>query len=169
MAAHKTILTCAVTGGGDTTRRNPAVPVTPEQIARSALEAADAGAAVVHIHVRDAETGLQSMDVSLYEDVYNRIRRANSNVIVNLTTGPGATYIPSKDNPQVAGPGSSLSAPERRVEHIVKLRPEICSLDLGTMNFHDRPYIVPPSYLREMAQMIFEAGVKPEMEAFDSG
>lgn len=169
MKSRKIILTCAVTGSGDTVKRNPAVPVTPEQIATSALEAAEAGAAVVHIHVRDPATGLSTMDDALYRDVFNRLKRSNTKAVINLTTGPGATFVPTRSNPLVAAPGSNLTTPEKRVAHILELRPEICSLDLGTMNFHERPYIVPPDHLRDMARLIAEAGVKPELEAFDSG
>lgn len=165
----KTILTCAVTGGGDTVGRNPAVPVTPQQIADSALDAAKAGAAIVHIHVRDPETGKPSMRFDLYREVVDRIRQADVGVLINLTTGPGGFFVPGDPDPQIAAAGSTLSSPQKRVAHVVELRPEICSLDCGTMNFYDRPYIASPPHLKEMAKLIAAAGVKPELEVFDSG
>ena len=163
------ILTCAITGGGDTPGKNPAVPVTPEQIANSALEAAAAGATIVHLHMRDPRTGKPSTKLEHYREAFERIRADNSDVIVNLTTGAGARYIPSKDNPGVAGPGSSVMAPEARVAHIEALKPEICSLDIATMNFGEFAFLNIPDHIRTMARAINAAGVLPELEAFDVG
>ena len=161
--------TCAITGGGDTTGKNPAVPITPEQIATSALDAAAAGAAIVHLHVRDPKTGKPSTEFDLYREAVERIRAANGDVIVNLTTGPGARFIPSKENPSVGGPGSSLMTPEARVQHVVKLKPEICSLDIATMNFGEFAFVNIPDHIRTMAKAVAETGVLPELEAFDVG
>src|SRR5512145_3237590 len=134
-SGHKrpVIVTCAITGGGDTVGKHPAIPVTPEQIAMSSLEAALAGAAIVHIHVRDPATGKPSARQELYAEVVERIRAQNDDVIINLTTGAGARFIPSADNPKVGGDGTTLMAPEARVRHIEALKPEICTLDITTM------------------------------------
>jgi 3-dehydrocarnitine:acetyl-CoA trimethylamine transferase len=163
------IVTCAITGGGDTVGKHPAIPVTPTQIASSALEAAEAGAAIVHLHVRDPQSGKPSTEFELYRETVERIRAANGDVIVNLTTGPGARFIPSKDNPAVGGPGTSLMTPAARVDHVVKLKPEICSLDIATMNFGEFAFVNIPEHIRTMARAIAEAGVLPELEAFDVG
>lgn len=164
-----TIITCSVTGGGDTTGRNHNVPVTPQDIAHSALEAAKAGAAIVHLHVRDPETKLQSMDLGLYRETVVIIRDSDTEVILNLTTGPGAVFIPSREDPRVPAAGTNIARADKRVEHVLELKPDICSLDIGTMNFYDRPYLAPPEMIRDMAEMIRDAGVMPELECFDSG
>jgi uncharacterized protein (DUF849 family) len=169
MHARKTIITCAVTGNLTKPDQHPALPITPEQIATASLEAAQAGAAVVHIHVRDPQTGKPSMSLDLYREVIERIRAVNSELIINLTTGPGGRFIPSDDDPKVAAPGTTLLAPEKRVEHIAALRPDICSLDLNTMNSGGDVVINTPKNVRRMASVIREAGVKPEVEIFDSG
>ncbi len=130
----KTIITCAITGNLTLPDQHPGLPITPEQIARSSLDAAAEGAAIVHIHVRDPNTGRPSMDVALYRAVVERIRERNSELIINLTTGLGGRFIPSEDDPKVAAPGTTLTHPERRVEHVALLKPEICTLDLNTMN-----------------------------------
>lgn len=163
------ILTCAITGGGDTTGKHPAIPVTPQQIAISALEAAEAGAAIVHLHVRNPQTGKPSTDFELYREATERIRAANQDVIINLTTGPGARFIPSNENPAVGGPGTSLMTPAARVLHVEKLRPEICSLDIATMNFGEFAFVNIPEHIRTMGRAIAAAGVLPELEAFDVG
>ena len=168
-AKRPIIVTCAITGGGDTVGKHPAIPVTPEQIANSSLEAAQAGAAIVHIHVRDPATGKPSAALELYREVVERIRARNDNVIINLTTGAGARYIPSVDDPKTGGPGTTLMTPEARARHIVALRPEICTLDITTMNFGEFVFVNTPAHLREMAKAINEAGVKPELELFDTG
>jgi uncharacterized protein (DUF849 family) len=149
--------------------QHPGLPVTPEQIANASLDAARAGAAAVHIHVRDPETGRPSMDIELYREVIRRIRTEDTDVIINLTTGPGGRFIPSDDDPKVAAPGTTLMRPEDRVEHILALRPDICSLDLNTMNSGADVVINTPKNVTRMAAVIREAGVKPELEIFDSG
>lgn len=167
--ATKTVITCALTGGADSADMNPAVPVTPEQIAKSALDAEAAGASIVHIHVRDPETGKASMDPALYREVVARLRDTDTKLIINLTTGPGANFIPGDEDPIVAAPGSTLRRPEERTAHVEELRPEICSLDVATLNFGPRVFMNTPDHLRIMAQRIKDAGVKPELEVFDTG
>ncbi len=164
-----TILSCAVTGSAGSPDKNPAVPVTPAEIAQSSIDAAKAGAAIVHIHVRDPETKRASMDNDLYREVTERIRDDGTDVIINLTTGPGARYIPSAENPGVAAPGSTVETPERRVEHVEQMTPEICSLDVATMNFGPHIFMNHPDHLATMAERVRNAGVKPEMEVFDTG
>lgn len=164
-----TVITCAVTGNLTQPEQTPHLPITPGQIAASALEAAEAGAAQVHIHVRDPQTGRPSMDIGLYADVIRRIRAANRELIVNLTTGPGGRFIPSDDDPRVAAPGTTLLPPEQRVEHIAQLKPDVCSLDFNTMNSGADVVINTPKNVRRMAKVISEAGVTPELEIFDSG
>lgn len=166
---NPTVITCAITGNLTKPEQTPHLPITPEQIADSALEAARAGAAQVHIHVRDPHTGRPSMEIDLYDEVIRRIRAQNREVIINLTTGPGGRYVPSEADPRVAGPGTTLLAPEKRVEHIARLRPDVCSLDLNTMNSGSEVVINTPRNVRIMAGVIREAGVKPELEIFDSG
>jgi uncharacterized protein (DUF849 family) len=167
---EKIIITCAVTGSTmDALRINPAVPVTPKQIADECLAARAAGAAVVHIHVRNPETGVPSMELALYEEVVNRIRSANSDVLINLTTGPGARYAPSDEDPMRAHKDSTMASPEKRVEHVLHLRPELCSLDIATMTFPNYAFVNMPAHLDRMASMIQDAGVKPELEVFDMG
>lgn len=163
------IVTCALTGGGDTVGKSPAVPVTPEQIAVSAIEAAQAGAAIVHIHVRDPATGKPATDLALYREVVERIRAVDTDVILNLTTGAGARFIPSAADPKVGGEGTTLAPPELRVRHIEALRPEICTLDITTMNFGEFVFVNTPAHLRVMGRAVAAAGVLPELECFDSG
>ncbi|MTW18093.1 3-keto-5-aminohexanoate cleavage protein [Rhodoplanes serenus] len=163
------IVTCALTGGGDTVGKSPAVPVTPEQIAESAIEAARAGAAIVHIHVRDPATGKPATDLALYREVVERIRAVDADVILNLTTGAGARFIPSAADPKVGGEGTTLAPPELRVRHIEALRPEICTLDITTMNFGEFVFVNTPAHLRVMGRAVAAAGVLPELECFDSG
>ncbi len=165
----RTIITCAVTGSAPTPEKNPAVPVTPAEIAQSSLDARKAGAAVVHIHVRDPETGQRSMEFEHYREVVERIRDSGSDLIINLTTGPGARFVPSNDDPLVAAEGTLLKTAAERVRHVEALRPEICSLDVATMNFGDAVFLNAPDYLREMAERARGAGAKPELEVFDSG
>ena len=165
----KTIITCAVTGGGAITARSTYVPITPKQIADSAVEAAQAGAAIVHIHVRDPDTGAPSMNVKLYREVVDRIRASGTDVLLNLTTGVGARYVPSETDPAVAGPGTNFVSPEARVEHVLELKPEICSLDVGSVNFARYVVINTPDHLSRMAALISAAGVKPELEVFELG
>ena len=168
---NEVIVTCAVTGAGDTLGKHPEVPVTPEQISNAAIVAAKAGASVAHIHVRDPETGLGSRDVNLFKEVVERIRDSEIDVVINLTAGMGGDWVPSEENPSMPGPGTDMIGPEERLAHVKEIHPEICSLDCGTMNFGNgnEIYISPPGYLREMASMIQEWGVKPELEVFELG
>jgi uncharacterized protein (DUF849 family) len=166
------IVTCAVTGAGDTVGKHPAIPVTPEQIANAALEAAAAGAAIVHCHVRDPQTGKGARGVALYRDVVERIRAKNKDVILNLTAGMGGDVeVGVGETPMQWGASTDLVGPKKRLEHVAELRPEICTLDCGTLNFGDGDTIVvqTPAQLREQARLIRSYGVKPEMEIFDSG
>ena len=165
----KSILTCAVTGGLTKPEMTPYLPITPNQIADSCLGAADAGAAAVHIHVRDPISGSQSMDFDLYAKVVELIRMQNKELIINLTTGPGGRFIPSEDDPKVFAPGTTLCHPLKRVEHIAKLKPDICSLDFNTMNGASDIVINTPLNVRKMAKVIRDAGVLPELEIFDTG
>jgi uncharacterized protein (DUF849 family) len=169
MHDRKTILTCAVTGNLTRPDQTPYLPITPEQIANECLAAAEAGAAVVHIHVRDPLTGKPSMEVDHYRDVVDRIRRERNDLVINLTTGPGGRYVPSEDDPKVYAPGTTLLPPEKRVEHIALIRPDICSLDLNTMNSGPDVVINTPRNVRKMATVIRSSGVMPELEIFDSG
>ena len=166
--ARDVIITCAITGAADAVGKHPAIPVTPEQIATSAIEAAKAGAAVVHIHVRNPKTGGQSMELAHYREVVERIRASGVDVIINLTTGPGARFSPSDKDPNVnATP--MMATPADRVRHVLELKPEICTLDLTTMNFGESAFTNIPAHLRQMAKMIYDAGVTPELEVFDTG
>ena len=165
----KVVVTCAVTGNLTRPEQTPHLPITPEEIAESALAAAEAGAAVAHLHVREPGTGKPSMTLELYRDVMERIRVRNKELILNITTGPGGRFVPSADDPKVAGPGTTLLPPERRVEHIAALRPEICTLDLNTMNSGAEVVINTPGNVRRMAKVINATGVRPEIELFDSG
>jgi len=169
MHERKTILTCAVTGNLTRPDQTPHLPITPEQIANECLAAAEAGAAVVHIHVRDPVTGKPSMEIDHYRDVVDRIRRQRADLVINLTTGPGGRYVPSEDDPKIYAPGTTLLPPEKRVEHIALIRPDICSLDLNTMNSGPDVVINTPRNVRRMAAVIRSSGVMPELEIFDSG
>jgi uncharacterized protein (DUF849 family) len=166
---NKTILTCAVTGNLTKPEMTPYLPITPKQIADSCLGAADAGAAVVHIHVRYPETGKPSMELDHYAEVMHLIKAQNKELIINLTTGPGGRYVPTEGDPKVFAPGTTLCDPLKRVEHVAALKPEICSLDLNTMNSGADVVMNTPSNVRKMAKVIREAGVMPELEIFDSG
>ena len=165
----KTIVSCAVTGNITTREQNPNLPVTPEEIANAAVGAWKEGAGIVHVHVRDKETQLGSMDINLYKEVIDRIRDSGSDVIINLTTGEGGRFIPSEDEPRVAGPGTTLCHPKLRVEHVNQLKPEICTLDFNTMVNGNRVVINTPPNIEIMANAINKAGTKPELEIFDSG
>ncbi|MFP3556701.1 3-keto-5-aminohexanoate cleavage protein [Paraburkholderia sp. SIMBA_049] len=166
---QKVILTCAVTGGDDTVPKFASVPFKPNQIADEAIAACAAGAAIAHIHVRDPETGKPSMGLDLYREVVERIRESGSPVIINLTTGPGARFIPSSSEANTAAPGSNLRTPEERVRHILALKPDICSLDMGSLNFGKGALINVPSHIEAIAAEIRRAGVLPELEIFDTG
>src|SRR3954453_20288992 len=167
--ARKVMISCAVTGSADPPAKNPAVPVTPQQIATSAIDAAKAGAAIVHIHVRDPETTRPSMDGALYREVVDRIRSSGSDVLINLTTGPGARFVPTPEEPLKPGPGTNLKSAPERVRHVVELKPDICSLDMGSMNMGGYAFINTPAILEQMAVAIRDAGVLPELEVFEAG
>ena len=169
MNGGKTFITCAVTGNLTKPEQTPHLPITPQHIADECLAAAREGAAVVHIHVRDPQTGRPSMDVGLYRDVIERIRAADPELVINLTTGPGGRFVPSEADPKVYAPGTTLLPPLERVRHVVELKPDICSLDLNTMNSGPDVVINTPANVRKMARAIREAGVLPELEVFDSG
>ena len=166
---RKVMISCAVTGSADTPGRNPAVPVTPQQIAQSAIDAGKAGAAIVHIHVRDPKTTRPSMELALYHEVVDRIRASGSDVLINLTTGPGARFVPGDEDPEKPGRGTTMKRPAERVAHVVELKPEICSLDMGSLNMGSHVFINTPSHLEAMAAAIRDAGVLPELEVFETG
>ncbi|WP_457807674.1 3-keto-5-aminohexanoate cleavage protein [Kushneria sp. EE4] len=164
------ILTCAVTGAGDTPSRNPAVPVTPKEIADAAIEAARAGASIAHIHVRDPATGGVSHDSDHFREVVERVRAADTDIVLNLTAGGGGDLSPELDKGVLrAGPGSDLQTPAERHAPIDALLPEICTLDCGSINFGDMVYLNSAGWLREQAALVRSAGVKPELECFDTG
>ena len=168
---HDVIVTCAVTGAGETTAKSPHVPVSPKQIAEAAIEAAKAGAAVVHLHVRDPETGKASRDPKLFKEVVDRVRDSATDVVINLTAGMGGDWVPDAQNPAMPGPGTDMISPEDRLVHVQECLPDICSLDCGTLNFGDGDniYISTPPTLRRMATLVKEWGVKPELEVFELG
>src|SRR6185312_15743269 len=165
---RKTILTVAVTGNLTTIEQHPGLPCTPEQITNAALESAKAGAAIAHLHVRYPD-GRPSLELAHYRETVERIRDKNSDLIINLTTGPGGRFVPGKDDPKIAGPGTSIMHPLRRVEHIVELKPDIATLDLNTMWSGSAAVINTPDNVTIMANEIYKAGAKPELEVFDSG
>jgi uncharacterized protein (DUF849 family) len=166
---REVIVTCAVTGAGDTVGRHPAIPVTPAQIADAAVEAARAGAAIAHIHVRDPETGKASREPGLYREVVQRIRAADNDVVINLTAGMGGDFVPDPTEPWRGGPGTDMAGVEERLAHVVELRPEICTLDCGSMNYAASAYVSTFEMLRGMARIIRDRGVRPELEVFDLG
>ena len=163
---EKLIITAAMIGGITTREKNPHPPMTPKEIAESAIECHKAGAAVCHVHVRDPQTHASSMKFELYKEVYERIRE-KCDLIINLTTGAGGRLL--YDSAGNTWNTSELKSPEERVEHVVRLKPELCSLDVGTLNFGPRAFINLVSIVEKMAKMIKEAGVKPELEVFDLG
>ena len=166
----KTIITAAITGAGTRPEETPHLPITPEQIATSALECAEVGAAVVHIHVRDPETGRPAIALELYQDTVDRIKKHNKEVIINLTTGPGAYWIPSKDNLKNGGEGSVMLGAGTRVKHIEAIQPDICSIDFNTMHqAGDGIRINHRRITAEMVKRVQAIGCKPELEIFDSG
>ena len=165
-------ITCALTGSGGTQDRSPHVPRSAKQIADSAIAAAKAGAAVIHCHVRDPETGAPSRRLDYYREVTSRIREAEVDMVLNLTAGMGGDMIfSSAENPLPLGPGTDMAGAEERVAHVAECLPEICTLDCGTMNFAEADYVMTntPGMLTAMGRMITELGVKPEVEAFDTG
>jgi uncharacterized protein (DUF849 family) len=163
------IVTCAVTGSGDTVGKHPAIPVTPEQIATAAIEAARAGAAIAHVHVRDPATGKAARRPELYREVVERVRASGVDVVLNLTAGMGGDYVPDEAEPGRGGPGTDMATVADRLAHVEELRPEICTLDCGSMNYAQSAYVSTPGMLRAMAARIKAAGVKPEMEVFELG
>ena len=152
----KVIITCAVTGSGATVGKHPAIPVTPEEIARAAIEAGEAGAAIAHIHVRDPKTGKPSRDPALFRDVVERVRASKSDIILNLSCGAGGRYDPHPDDPRQHGPASTMTQPAERMRHVTEMQPEICSLDVGTMNMGEFAFVNIPRHLREMARLMRE-------------
>jgi uncharacterized protein (DUF849 family) len=163
-------ITCAVTGSADSVRKNPNVPVTPAQIADSALAAHAAGAAIVHLHVRDPKSGLASRDPALFRDVVARIRSQNRDVILNLTGGMGGDLIIGPDHaPLDFRPGTDFVGPHERIAHIIELSPEIGSLDCGSLNFDEMLYATTPGFLRTMARAYQEKNIRPELEVFELG
>ena len=169
----ETFITCAVTGAGDTVGKHPAMPVLPKDIAAAAIEAAKAGAAVAHIHVRDPETGKGARDPKLFLEVVDRVRSSGVDVVLNLTAGMGGDVVFGQDeSPLPLDPvGTDMAGPLERLAHVQDLLPEICTLDCGTMNFSAGDYVMTntPSMLRTMAKRVRELGVRPELEVFDTG
>ena len=170
---REVFITCAVTGSGGTQDKSPHVPRSPKQIADSAIDAAKAGAAVVHCHVRDPETGAPSRKLELYRELTDRIREAEVDVVLNLTTGMGGdlTHGPVESPLPLNEKGTDLAGASERMAHIRECLPEICTIDCGTMNFAEADYVMmnTPGTLRAMGGMMTELGVKPEIEAFDTG
>jgi uncharacterized protein (DUF849 family) len=163
------ILTCALTGNITRPDSTPHLPISPAQIAQSALEAEAAGASIVHIHVRHPDDGRPSMELAHYAEVVERIRAAKSQLILNITTGPGGRFIPDADDPKRFAPGTTLLPPLERVAHVAPLAPEIATLDLNTMNSGEQVVMNTPRNVRVMADAILSAGVKPEIEIFNPG
>ncbi|MCR9158790.1 MAG: 3-keto-5-aminohexanoate cleavage protein [Rhodobacteraceae bacterium] len=170
---QEVFITCAITGSGGTQDRSPHVPRSPKEIADSAIAAAKAGAAIVHCHVRDPETGAPSRKVEYYREVTDRIRDAEVDVVLNLTAGMGGDItFGSTESPLPVNPGGTdMVGAEERVAHVAECLPEICTLDCGTMNFAEADYVMTntPGMLRAMGKMMTDLGVKPEIEAFDTG
>jgi uncharacterized protein (DUF849 family) len=170
MLASEAFITCAVTGSADSVRKNPNVPVTPAQIAASALEAHAAGAAIVHLHVRDPKSGQASRDPALFREVVERIRSRNGDVILNLTGGMGGDLMfGPEESPLAFRAGTDFVGPHERMTHILDLLPEIGSLDCGSLNFDELLYGTTPGYLRTMARSYQQKGVRPELEVFEFG
>ncbi|MDD9707729.1 3-keto-5-aminohexanoate cleavage protein [Seohaeicola sp. SP36] len=169
---REVFITCAVTGSGGTQDMSPHVPRSPEAIAASAIDAAKAGAAVVHCHVRDPETGAPARDPALYREVTERIRDAQVDVVLNLTAGMGGDLMfDGTEAMNRMSQRSDMAGATERVQHVVECRPEICTLDCGTMNFAEADYVMvnTPGMLRDMARRMTDAGVRIEIEAFDTG
>ena len=166
---EEVIVTCAVTGAGDSVGRSPHVPVTPVQIAEACIEAARAGAAIVHIHVRDPATGKADRTVAHYEEVVGLLRESDTDVVLNLTCGMGGDLYLDAERPSQMIEGTDLATPYERMEHVDRLRPEICTIDCGSMNFGDHVVINRTADLEKMARYAQQWGVKPELEVFDMG
>lgn len=167
--ARKVMIACALTGAADTPSKNPAVPVTPKQIAESGIAAAKAGAAIVHIHVRNPETTGPSMELAHYKEVMDRIRDSGVDVVINLTTGAGARFVPGSNDPMVPDPKSTMRTPSERVRHVVELKPEICSIDMGSINMGNYVFVNTVPQIEEIAIAIRDCGVTPEIEVFEPG
>jgi len=169
----KPFITCAVTGSGSSQERSPHVPRSPEQIANSAIDAAKAGAAIVHCHVRDAETGAPSRRLDLYREVTERIRDSETDVVLNFTAGMGGdiTFGDAENPLPLNQAGTDMVGATERVAHVAECLPEICTLDCGTMNFAEADYVMTntPGMLRAMGQMMTDLGVRPEIEVFETG
>ena len=166
---NEVIISCAVTGAGDTVGKHPASPVTPRQIADAAIEAAKAGAAIAHLHVRNVETGKAGRDLANYREAVKLIRDSGVDIVINLTAGMGGDYAYDPKNPGIPGPGSDLADAAERLAHVEELRPEICTLDCGSLNFGNGAFLATADLLRDMAARIQKMGVKPEIEAFELG
>jgi uncharacterized protein (DUF849 family) len=170
---REVFITCAVTGSGATQDKSPHVPRSPKEIAENAIAAAKAGAAVVHCHVRDPETGAPSRDLKLFRELTDRIRDSDTDVVLNLTAGMGGDMIfGGVESPLPLSPkGTDMAGATERVAHVAECLPEICTLDCGTMNFAEADYVMTntPGMLQAMGRMMTELGVKPEIEAFDTG
>jgi uncharacterized protein (DUF849 family) len=170
MLAPEVFITCAVTGSADSVRKNPNVPVTPAQIAESALEAHAAGAAIVHLHVRDPQSGAASRDPALFRELVDRIRSRNSSVILNLTGGMGGDLLVGPEHdPLALRAGTDFVGPQERIAHVLDLLPEIGSLDCGSLNFDELIYGTTPGFLRTMARAYQQKNVRPELEVFELG
>ena len=171
--SREAFITCALTGAGDTTGRSDRVPVTPAEIAEAGIEAARAGAAVIHVHVRDPETGQPARDPALYREVVERVRESDVDVVLNLTAGMGGdlTLGPTDRPLPPSQAGTDMAGAEERLVHVAELLPEICTLDCGTMNFGEGDYIMAntPAMLTDMAKRVQALGVRPEIEVFDTG
>ena len=163
------IVSCAVTGAGDTVGKHPAIPVTASQIADACIEAASAGAAIAHVHVRDPATGKAARAPHLYREVVERMRASDIDVILNLTAGMGGDFVPDQQEPWRGAVGTDMASVEDRLSHIVELRPEICTLDCGSMNYAQAAYVSTPDQLRQMAKIIHDVGVRPGDRGFRAG
>jgi uncharacterized protein (DUF849 family) len=163
------MISCALTGAADTPGKNPAVPVTPKEIAESGIAAAKAGAAIIHIHVRNPETKGPSLELAYYKEVMDRVRDSGTDVIINLTTGAGARFVPGSNDPMIPDPRSTMVSSAERVSHVVELKPEICSIDMGSINMGNFVFINTVPQIEEIATAIRDAGVVPEIEVFEPG
>ncbi|BDF69530.1 3-keto-5-aminohexanoate cleavage protein [Oscillospiraceae bacterium] len=166
---NEVIITCCLTGSGDSALKSDKVPVTPEEIAASAVKAAQAGATVAHVHVRNPQTKQWSRDVELYKETAKLIRECGVDMVLNITAGMGADFVPDPENPMVGGPGSDMITPYERVKHILEIKPEVSTLDCGSMNYAGSAYIATMDMLRETSKYIMDAGVKAEVEVFELG
>ena len=166
--ARKVVITCALNGGHDP-KVNPAIPITPAEIARHALAVTKAGAGMVHLHVRDPKTGLGSMDSALYHETVERIRDAGCEAVLNLTAGAGALFYPDPVDPRLAGPGTNLAPTDARIGHVEMLRPDMASLPMGTVNRGGAVYLNSEDFIVEALERYRAAGVKPELDVMDGG